>query len=343
MSSSEPGEMAPESSQAMVFPKFDLHVYTSILIAGELKDSVTDYCIPADLHPCLPPPDLTIHKLPPRRVKKCFKEVTSSLKGWKNKFFLIDRQAVPDAMPLRYTDTDLRDDFPTNYNENDAARLAKFVVPLHPPPHHLLYVCGLTTACRHPDRVYNRKDQDGNVIGMDTFLKLLMWTGTIEPDRSGSGRTLSPALLHHAAPKNVEEPATIALNDTVGNATNVKREVVSLSGNTRMTTPPATVNQPSPRSEHHDTHEHTASDNTKEGVVDRRFMPNWGLRDNLRICTFRACKELVSHLATPAEEEFLRNLSNVEVVSRTYQSLGQVGSFENGPLKGDVWNPIMTP
>ncbi|GKF57124.1 hypothetical protein Tco_0170661 [Tanacetum coccineum] len=52
-------------------------------------------------------------------------------------------------------------------------------------------------------------------------------------------------------------------------------------------------------------------------------MPNWGLRYYLHICTFRACKELVSHLATPAEEEFLGNLSNVKVVSRAYQSLGQ--------------------
>ncbi|GKG39705.1 hypothetical protein Tco_0463850, partial [Tanacetum coccineum] len=66
-----------------------------------------------------------------------FKEVTSSLKGWKKKFFLIDLRAVSDAMPWRHTDTDLRDDFPTHYNENDVARLAKFVVPLRLPPRHL--------------------------------------------------------------------------------------------------------------------------------------------------------------------------------------------------------------
>nr|GEV37737.1 hypothetical protein [Tanacetum cinerariifolium] len=35
----------------------------------------------------------------------------------------------------------------------------------------------------------------------------------------------------------------------------------------------------------------------------------------------KACKELVSHLATPTVEEFLGNLTNVEVVSRAYQSL----------------------
>ncbi|GJU75069.1 hypothetical protein Tco_1272139 [Tanacetum coccineum] len=41
------------------------------------------------------------------------------------------------------------------------------------------------------------------------------------------------------------------------------------------------------------------------------------------ICTFRACKELVTHLATPAEDEFLQSLSNVEVVRRAYELLGR--------------------
>ncbi|GJS12860.1 hypothetical protein Tco_0407332 [Tanacetum coccineum] len=255
--------MAPESSHFVVLPKFDMHIHTSILTAGELKDVVSEYCIPVDMHPRFPPPSLTMNKLPLRyiriyieqleqgglqvpfstfflavikhfgvhvsqlvpmgvkrvilfeircrslginaivslfrvfyklckqghwfsfenkiggRAKKCFKEVTSSLKGWKKKFFFIDCRAVSDAMPWRYTDNDLRDDFPTHYNENDDAHLAEFVVPLRPPPRHLLYVCGLTTTFRHPDRAYNIKDQDGNVIDMDTFLKLPVWTETI--------------------------------------------------------------------------------------------------------------------------------------------------------------------
>ncbi|GKC52270.1 hypothetical protein Tco_1075015, partial [Tanacetum coccineum] len=424
MSGSEPGEMALQSSQAVVFPKFDMRFYTSILTSEELKEAITDYCIPTDLHPRLPPMGLTMNKLPSKyigiyieqleqggcnptlslfrvfyklhwfsfenktggRSKKCYKEVTSSLKGWKKKFFLIDRRAIPDAMPWRHIDTNLRDDFPTHYNENDDARLAEFVVPFRPPPRHLLYVCGLNMTYRHPKLAYNIKDKDGNVITMDAFLKLLVWTEPVksptqknlekpnskidavrekkdqwnlakaqakcaeeegsnaprkkrrvpknkEPDRSGSERTLSPTPLHHVASKNVEEPVTIASNDTAGNATNVEREVVDLSGNTRVTTPSAIVNQPSPRPEHHDTHEHTASDahsfhsshhgDTEEGIADRRFVPNWGLRDDLRICTFRACKELISYLATPAEEEFLGNLSNVEVISRAYKLLGQ--------------------
>ncbi|GKC01695.1 hypothetical protein Tco_0987831 [Tanacetum coccineum] len=68
MSGSEPGEMAPESSQAVVLPKFDMHVYTSILTAKELKEAITEYCIPTDLHPRLPPPDLTMNRLPSKYI-----------------------------------------------------------------------------------------------------------------------------------------------------------------------------------------------------------------------------------------------------------------------------------
>ncbi|GJT86913.1 hypothetical protein Tco_1068630 [Tanacetum coccineum] len=238
-------------------------------------------------------------------------------------------------------------------------------------------MCGLTTTCRHPDWAYNIKDQDGNVIDMDTFLQLLVWTGTItskgdpildnqrpevrttprlavreaipeksafqknlekpnskivmarekkdqqnlakaqakrarkegseapqkkrkvhkNPDlnRSSSEKNLSPTPLHHANPKNVGDPLTVVLNDAARAAANVEKEVVDLSTN-------------SFHSAHHE--------DTEEGTVDHRFMSNWGLRDDLRICTFRVCKELVSHLATPAEEEVLGNLTNVKVIDR---------------------------
>ncbi|GKE16225.1 hypothetical protein Tco_1423802 [Tanacetum coccineum] len=112
-------------------------------------------------------------------TRKCFKEVTTSLKGWKRKFFLIDRRAILDAMPWRHGDTHLHDNFLTNFSENEVDRRSEFLVPLWPPPRHLLYVCRLTMACRHPELQYNIKDQDKNVINMDTFLKLPTWTRTV--------------------------------------------------------------------------------------------------------------------------------------------------------------------
>ncbi|GJZ95846.1 hypothetical protein Tco_0668180 [Tanacetum coccineum] len=138
MSGSEPGEMAPESSKAVVLPKFDMHIHTSELTSAELKMAVEDYCIPLDLDPRLPPPDLTMKRLPSK--------------------------AISDAMPWRHGDTDLHDDFPTNYNDDDVSRLSDFLVPLRPPPRHLLYMCGLTTACRNLELSYNIKDRDKNEL-----------------------------------------------------------------------------------------------------------------------------------------------------------------------------------
>ncbi|GKC95152.1 hypothetical protein Tco_1160594, partial [Tanacetum coccineum] len=51
---SEPGEMVLESSLPVVFPKFDMHIYTSILTTNLLKATIMEYYIPTDLHPSLP-------------------------------------------------------------------------------------------------------------------------------------------------------------------------------------------------------------------------------------------------------------------------------------------------
>ncbi|GJU87173.1 hypothetical protein Tco_1294719 [Tanacetum coccineum] len=78
-----------------------------------------------------------------RRTQKCFKEITSSLKGWK-KFFLLDRRAIPDAMPWRHSDTDLHDDFPTHFNENDAASTTSPASVVYVRIDHDLSTFGLT-------------------------------------------------------------------------------------------------------------------------------------------------------------------------------------------------------
>ncbi|GKC39176.1 hypothetical protein Tco_1051560, partial [Tanacetum coccineum] len=279
-----------------------------------------------------------------RGTKKCFKEVTSSLKGWKKKFFLIDRHVVPDAMPWRHGDTDLHDDFPANYKESDAALLSEFLVPLRPPPRHLLYICGLTTACRHLELRYDIKDLDKNdnlrAGFMDIFLKLPTWTGTVvsrgdpilkdqhpelmvtpplavgvkipeltafqknlekpnskivaarkrkekqnlakaeakrdsagdnegpkkkqkvqkhhESIQSGLEEILSVIPLHQATSEVAKEPTPST--DVAKDTSHVEKEVVDLSGNTRVPTPPVATAQPSPHTEHHDTYENAAFD-----------------------------------------------------------------------------------
>ncbi|GKB09836.1 hypothetical protein Tco_0843759 [Tanacetum coccineum] len=395
MSGSEPGEMAPEGSRVVVIPKFDMHIYTSELTSAELKEAIDEYCIPLDLHPRLPHPGMTMNKLPSRYISLYIEQFEQGgLRVPFSSFFLalirhlgvhvsqlvpmgVNRDgrrsfsywAIPDVMPWRHSDTDLHDDFPTHFNENDVARLSKFRVPLRPPPRHLLYTCGLTMACRHSDLQYHKKDQDKNVINMDTFLKLLTWTGTVvskgdpipedqhpkprvipplavgtailaltpfhknleklnpkiaaarekkdqqnlakakakragagaaggpkkkrrvqkhaEPTQSGLEGTLSATPIHQTILEATQKPVTIVSEASPC----VEKEVVDLSGNTCVSTPPVMDAQPSPHQEHHDTHE-VYSQSSHHGSEDE--------------------PELVSHLATPAEDEFLGALSNVE-------------------------------
>ncbi|GJY48347.1 hypothetical protein Tco_0438303, partial [Tanacetum coccineum] len=78
----------------------------------------------------------------------------------------------------RHSDTDVRDDFPNNYNEEHVKRMTIPIILLRLPPRHLLYLCGLTTTCRHPELRYVIKDSQEQVISMDDFLQLSEWNGT---------------------------------------------------------------------------------------------------------------------------------------------------------------------
>nr|GEW58007.1 hypothetical protein [Tanacetum cinerariifolium] len=152
--------MVLESFKIRVVYMFYMHVYISTLKFEELDTTIKTYGISLDLHPQIPDPDLTIEKLPEhviriyveqfeqggvrnpfsrvfyklckqghwfsfesktgKRAKKCYKETTLSLKGWKKKLFLVDRRAIPDAMPSRHRDTNVSDEFPISYNEDHA-------------------------------------------------------------------------------------------------------------------------------------------------------------------------------------------------------------------------------
>ena len=237
MAVSEPGEMnapveLPLLLKAKPLGKFDMHMHTSKLKQRDLDDMIVEFGIPLDLHPMLPPSDLTMNELPGdkigvyvqhmrlggvripfsaflldvidhfnvhisqlvplgvnrvtlfevrcyslevtptvslfrvfyrlckqghwfsfehrtgRHAKKCFREILTSLKRWKDFFFLIDRRAVPNAMPWRHRDSQITDRFPTGYSQVDANTLALRPVILRKPPNSLLWVYGLTNTFR---------------------------------------------------------------------------------------------------------------------------------------------------------------------------------------------------
>nr|GEV59327.1 hypothetical protein [Tanacetum cinerariifolium] len=135
-----------------------------------------------------------------------------------------------------------------------------------------------------------------------------------------------------AGPNVGKKHATTAAPEIAKDIPYAERVIFELSGNTRVSTPLVEVNQPSPPCERLDTHVSPTHDahltqsshhGNEDELVANRYVPSWELCNDLRVCTFRTCKEPISHLATSAEDEFLGGLLNAEVISHAYQTLGQ--------------------
>ncbi|GJY94555.1 hypothetical protein Tco_0510916 [Tanacetum coccineum] len=225
---------------------------SSTLTTKELQEAVIEYCIPADLHPCLPPPTLTMDKLSSKYIggssKKCFKEVTSSLKGWKKKFFLIDRRAISKAMPCRHTDTDVRDDlkeevyslpmwFETVVSKGDPIPNDQHPANRTTPPLAVRQLIPEKTAAQRSIEKPNTK------IGGSAAPRKKRSYKTKDAPASNSKETASVTPIRQANPKPLYETTTSQPKGTDGNATsgsqplNIEKEVVDLSENTRTLTP----------------------------------------------------------------------------------------------------------
>nr|GEY85040.1 hypothetical protein [Tanacetum cinerariifolium] len=190
MSGSEPGEMAPKSSRAVVVLKFDMHIYTSELTSMELKDAINEYCILIDLHPRLPHPGMTMNMLPLRYI---------------------------DAMPWRHSDIDLYDDFLIHFNKDDVVRLSEFQKNLEKP---------------NPKIAATREKKDQQSL--------------TRAEAKRAGTVSNPATIASKVPPQFE------------------KEVVDLSGNTRVSSPPVIDVAPSSRQEHHDTNERVNAPRSNE-------------------------------------------------------------------------------
>ncbi|GJX58851.1 gypsy type transposase [Tanacetum coccineum] len=127
---------------------------------------------------------------------KIFNEFCSSLKIWKDRFFLIDRRAVPDAMPWRHHDSSVADPPPTGVRAADIRRLCENVIDLRPVHPAMLYEIGLTTIWKHVGHHPVFKDGEGNVAtSMSQFLKFPLAGGV----RISKGPTLkeNEAIVQH--------------------------------------------------------------------------------------------------------------------------------------------------
>ncbi|GJX32651.1 hypothetical protein Tco_0242506 [Tanacetum coccineum] len=111
--------------------------------------------------------------------KPCLKDAPTSLKKWKDNFFLVDRRPAPIAMDWRHHDSSVADPFPKphEFNASDAAKLREVVIALHKSPPSLLYAAGLSYVWKHACHAFSLKDLKGKVVTMAEFLRLPNFQG----------------------------------------------------------------------------------------------------------------------------------------------------------------------
>ena len=114
-----------------------------------------------------------------KNFRPCLKEVKSSLKKWKYQFFLVDRRALPIAMPWRHLDSDVSDPAPpaSTYNEDHVALLREVMVPVHKPHPNLLYAAGLSNMWKYAGHRCILKGPGGD--GNAPLLNILCFTSNI--------------------------------------------------------------------------------------------------------------------------------------------------------------------
>ncbi|GKF67146.1 hypothetical protein Tco_0196825, partial [Tanacetum coccineum] len=118
---------------------------------------------------------------------------------WKDRFFLIDCRATPDAMPWRHQDSSVADPPPTGVHAEDIRQLCEHIIDLRPVHPAMLYAIGLTTVWKHVGYHPVFKDGEGNVAtSMSQFLKFSMAGGV----RVGKGTTLpaNEVIPQHTTP-----------------------------------------------------------------------------------------------------------------------------------------------
>ncbi|GJY30396.1 hypothetical protein Tco_0413891 [Tanacetum coccineum] len=100
----------------------------------------------------------------------CMEVTKSGLKQWKEKFFLIDRRAIPFHMPWRHPDSCITDKVPTGFNQSHVDRLRAHIVKLRSILEGVLVRSGLSRVWRNPmcDPVLRRLDN--TVMSIYDFL-----------------------------------------------------------------------------------------------------------------------------------------------------------------------------
>ncbi|GKD34549.1 hypothetical protein Tco_1250058, partial [Tanacetum coccineum] len=210
---------------------------------SDLSDLVKTYRIPLDLYPCLPDIGFTMDRLPADaigiyseflwffgirlnkvvsfevvcrdlnivptvtlfRVFKCLRmdDGPSSLKKWKDKFFLIDRRAIPDYLTWRHSCSCVSDDLPSDgYDRDDVQRLCARLIYLCEMREEVLVRSRLSSVWfnKECDPVFRSIDDNAVRLGGYNFCSLFSDAKIVEGSHHLSLSLLECVPSHTTAP-----------------------------------------------------------------------------------------------------------------------------------------------
>ncbi|GJY09121.1 golgin candidate 1 isoform X2 [Tanacetum coccineum] len=185
-----------------------------------------------------------------------FRETFSGLKGWKKRFFFLDRRVIPDAMAWRHHDSDVNDPVPEGgFNVSDVQTLTEQIVDLRPVPSGLLFHGGLTTTWDFPGFRHVFKDTEGNVITMSEYLRFPFLSGAsiskgpaLTPQDQVEQHTTRPLPVDQPIPEKtdhqkeieVEDPKIVAIRKRKARAAAKKKEKKKQGGDGEESSHPKT-------------------------------------------------------------------------------------------------------
>ncbi|GKB61790.1 hypothetical protein Tco_0917976 [Tanacetum coccineum] len=370
-----------------VLPKFDMPSYESIMTAKDVKSLALRHGIPLDLHPVALTKGWTMDKLPDdmivskqghwfsfeKRLGKgvggqIFRETFSGLKGWKKRFFFLERRVIPDAMAWRHHDSDVNNPVPEDgFNASDVHVLIERVADLRP--------------------IF--KDTEGNVVTMSEYLHFPFLSGASiskGPSLTYQDQILQlttrplpsdqtiPEKTNHQKGVEVEDPKIVAIRERKAQAVAKKREKRRQGGDggdgsrpatkrrktiarkdgtaaseaTSSPEPLRTINPTDPSSAVAETTESPIATQSaspprsirrahiKEGESSRGgalYVIDWSIHKRCRLDTSMWCRELMVHLAPPGAQEESNALNNATALERAWFSLAQGALAQTDILK----------
>ncbi|GJU18677.1 hypothetical protein Tco_1146643 [Tanacetum coccineum] len=289
---------------------------------------------------------------------KILNETFSGLKGWKKRFFFLDRRAIPQAMAWRHHDSDIHDPLPIDgFRASDVVTLTNQSIDIRPVPSGLLFHAGLATTWEFPGFLPSFKDTEGNVVTMSEYLRFPFLDGG--PNNRTEGMPFS--LLEMLLLKEVEipDPKIVAIRERKARAAAKKRterkrvaggeggskgkpkrrKVSAVRPEERDSTEEASSASPLRTSmmrafgESQRTRD-TAETSFVDGLGDRAdgaessrprsvYVPEWTIHRRSRVDTPEECRELLTHLAPPAVREEMNAYDNNTAMERAWFSIAR--------------------